>query len=177
MSVAIAVLAIVVLVAAGLAIAIIKLARRRSEPAPDIEWCRRFTTARYRPMERLLHRDDYEFLKAQPGFDAEIGRRLEKARRTIFRKYLRSLSRDFERLMAAAAVVMTNSHEDRPELARVLFLHRVAFAWAMCQVRVRLALNGIGIGTVDIRPLVDVLESARARLPLHPPAAVHITAA
>ena len=146
MSLALAVLAIVVLiVAAGLALTITKLARRNPEHTPDFEWCRQFTTARYRPMERLLQGDDYEFLEAQPGFDPEIARRLERARRAIFKRYLRSLSRDFERLVAAAAAVMTISHEDRPELARALFYQRIAFAWAMGQVRFRLVLNGMGL--------------------------------
>lgn len=164
MNLALAVVAFVVLlVAAGFAYTITKLVRRKPEPAPDLAWCRQFTTARYRPMERLLRGDDYEFLAAQPGFDPRIARSLEKTRRRIFKRYLRSLGRDFDRLMSAAALVIANSAQDRPELARVLLQYRLAFAVAMLQVRCRLVLNGLGVGTVDVKPLVDALESVRSQ--------------
>ncbi|HWR50223.1 MAG TPA: hypothetical protein VN428_03895 [Bryobacteraceae bacterium] len=177
MNLALAVVALAILiVAAGFAYVITKLARRKPEPAPDLDWCRQFTTARYRPMERLLRSEDFDFLAAQPGFDPGIGRELEKTRRRIFKRYLRSLGRDFDRLMSAAALVMTQSQEDRPELARILLQHRVGFAWAMAGVRCRLVLNGMGIGTVDVKPLVDAIESARARFTLDAPQPIRMAA-
>jgi hypothetical protein len=177
MNLAFAVVALIILiVAAGFAITITKLARRKPEPAPDLAWCRQFTTARYRPMERLLRGDDYDFLAAQPGFDPKIARKLEKTRRHIFQRYLRSLGRDFDRLMSAAALVMTHSAEDRPDLARVLLQHRLAFAWAMTQVRCRLVLNGMGIGTVDVKPLIEAIENARARFALEAPRPIRMAA-
>src|SRR5512138_3272273 len=50
---------------------------------------------KYRPMERLLQRDDFRFLASQPGFSPRLGRRFRRERRRIFRAYFRSLKRDF----------------------------------------------------------------------------------
>src|SRR5688500_7728052 len=88
------------------------------------DWLDKFSVARYRPMERLLSDDDYEFLSAQPGYDPSIARRLKSERRQIFRIYLRHLSEDFSRLHHAARLMLIYSPEDRPELARTLMLQR-----------------------------------------------------
>src|SRR5215471_20655160 len=57
-----------------------------------------FSLARYEPMGRLLAEEDFVFLAAQPGYRPEIGAKLRRERRQIFRLYLRELSRDFHRL-------------------------------------------------------------------------------
>jgi hypothetical protein len=165
MSTALAIAAVsIVLLAVGFLAVVVGFARRKPEAAPDLDWCRTFSLARYRPMERLFVQEDYEFLSSQPGFKPEIYRRLQAERRRVFRRYLRSLSRDFDLLLGAAKTLILNSVEDRPDLAKMLMRQRLVFSYALATVHVRLALQGLGLGTVDVRPLVGALDALRMEL-------------
>jgi len=137
---------------------------RNKNPAASPEWCRDFSIARYRPMERLFVEEDYDFLASHPGFHPGISRKLRAERRRIFRHYLRCLRRDFDRLLAAAKLVLVHAAKDRPELATLLFKQRLVFQYAMFMVEVRLGFQALGLGTVDVRGLVASLESMRDQL-------------
>ncbi len=141
-----------------------RLARARSAAKADIAWLREFSAARYRPMERLLAHEDYDFLSAQPSFRPAICRRLQAERRRIFRAYVRAVSQDFGRLMAAGHAMVALAAEDRPGLALVLLRRRLAFNCALLAVRWRLALSAIAIGQVGVRPLIDALDGLRRDL-------------
>ncbi len=143
------------------------VARERKETADlGLEWCRDFSAANYRPMERLFSEADYEFLAAQPGFSPKIRRKLHVERQRLFRTYLRCLSRDFDRLFAVAKLLLLHAPQDRPDLARALLKHRVFFWYAMAAVECRLLLHQLGIGKVDVQPLVSALERLRDQLRL-----------
>jgi hypothetical protein len=141
------------------------MVRDLSLPA-NPEWLRNLTVARYRPMERLLDERDFEFLAGQPGISAALVRSLRAERRKIFRSYLRSLSRDFGRVCAAIRHLMLYSSHDRPDLAMVLARQRFAFAMGLMGAEVRLAMHACGWSGVslDVRGLVDALESMRREL-------------
>ncbi len=156
--------AAVLLITAALAAIIAHLLRARRTNPVDIEWCRNFSTARYRPMERLFVEEDYEFLSAQPGFSPAVYRRLQAERRRVFRQYLKALGRDFDRLMAAAKMLVVHAAEDRPDLAKVLMRQKLVFTYALASVHCRLILSGLGLGRVDVRPLVRALDGLRMEL-------------
>lgn len=141
-----------------------RLISREKEAPADLEWCREFSIARYRPMERLFVEEDYDFLAAQPGFHPRISRKLQAERRRVFRHYLRCLRRDFDRLTTAAKMVLVHASQDRPDLATTLMKQRLVFNYAMLVVECRLALQTLGIGTVDVRRLVSSLEAMRDQL-------------
>jgi len=143
-----------------------RLMAREKDARADLEWCRDFSIARYRPMERLFVEEDYDFLAAQPGFHPKISRKLQAQRRTVFRHYLRCLKRDFDRLSTAAKMVLMHAPQDRPDLAAMLMKQRVIFSYAMVMVEVRLGLQSLGIGHVDVRRLVASLEAMREQLRL-----------
>lgn len=153
-----------VLAAAAFVFLLRGLLSRREAPKADLEWCRQFSAARYRPMERLFAAEDYEFLAAQPGFHPKIYRKLQESRREVFRHYLRCLSRDFDRLSAAVKLLLLQSPQDRPDLASSLLKQRMIFTCAIAMVRCRLALQTVGIGTVDVRGVVAALEAMRNQL-------------
>jgi hypothetical protein len=54
--------------------------------------------------------------------------------------------------------------QDRPDLARNILKQRLMFSWALWGVEVRLALQTVGLGTVDVRGLVGAMESMREQL-------------
>ncbi len=134
---------------------------------------RKYDPNRYQPMLRLLAPEDFDFLASQPGFRPEIARKLRNQRRRVLRMYLRSLSKDFAMLHARARRIMTAAPEEHHELVGVLMRQRVTFWRARCVVEMRLALDWLHLGTVDVRPLLGALEQMRAelRLPAPTPAA------
>jgi hypothetical protein len=173
-----ALLVAAVLVAAA-ALGFVFLFRRlisgERDPRASLEWCSRFSVEKYRPMERLFFDEDYDFL-AHAGAPVSIGKRLRVARRRIFRQYLRCLSRDFDRLYAAAKFLLLHSPQDRPDLAWALLKQRLIFRYAMATVQYRLVLQPLGIGAVDVRGLVSALESMRDQLRQLAPRMEHLAA-
>ncbi len=141
-----------------------RLVARGGAEEPDLAWSSEFSIAKYRPMERLFLEEDYDFLAAQPGFHPRISRKLQAERRRVFRHYLRCLRRDFDRLSTTAELLLLHAQQDQPELARSLVKQRLLFNLAMAMVRSRLMLQSLGIGSVDVRRLVDAVESMRDQL-------------
>jgi hypothetical protein len=142
----------------GFAALFMRLRTHRGTAPASPEFVARFSVARYRPMQRLLAEEDYEFLAAQPGYDRAIARRLRQRRRSVFRKYLRGMARDFDRLYAAAKQIAVYSERDRKDLLVLLVRQKVAFECGLALIHMRLALHAIGMAPVDVRGLIDALE-------------------
>ena len=119
---------------------------------------------RYQPMERLLAEEDLAFLKSQPGYRAEMGARWKRERRRIFRLYLAELKADFRRLHAQARELVAASGADSAPLMEVLMKQQFTFMIATTALEFRLALQWIGIGKVDITPLIQMVEAMRVDL-------------
>jgi ribosomal protein L20 len=126
-------------------------------------------------MTRLLREKDFKFLAAQPGFSPQLGRRFRAARRQVFRSYLRILRKDFRRAASACWILMIRAADDRQDLAKILIRQHLMFALAVFAVEGRLLLHavGVGTGTVDVRGLLESLETVQSqmRLVLTPPQA------
>ena len=155
--------------------AILLLVRRLTAPGTisecDPDWLANFSTATYRPMQRLLSDTDLKYLASQPGITASTVKQLRRERRRIFRAYLRNLVRDFHRLHLAARMTLLYASEDRPDLAQVLLRQRAIFTWAVLKVEVRLTLHAAGLGPVDVSGLIGALEDMRMNVGAFNPAA------
>ena len=130
----------------------------------SVDWINELSAVRYRPMERLLGEEDYRFLASHPGFDRKSLRRIRTERRRVFREYLACLSRDFSLVGTALRLMMMYSAQDRPDLAGILYKQQALFAFRMLGVQWRLALNSVGMGSVDVSGLVGAMESMRLEL-------------
>jgi hypothetical protein len=130
----------------------------------SVDWINDLSIARYRPMERLLSDEDYRFLAEQPGVSKKTLRRLRSERRKIFRGYLACLSKDFSLVGAALRLMMMYSAQDRSDLAGILYKQQALFAVGMLAVQWRLTLHACGLGSVDVRGLVQAMESMRLEL-------------
>lgn len=157
-------------VAAGAGLAFLFLFRHLLRPVapPSREWLAEFSVARYWPMMRLLDREDYEFLAAEPGFRPRIARILHTKRRGIFRDYLRNLRRDFNRLHSLAKLNLLHAPEDRPDLARDLLKARWSLWYALACAYTRLAFEPFGARPADLRDLLGALDSLCCRLQAGP---------
>jgi hypothetical protein len=115
-------------------------------------------------MLRLLDEQDFLLLRSQPGFTPEMTERVRLQRCQIFRQYLFSLNSDFQQTVAFLKMLMAQSSQDRPELARLLVRTQVLFALGMLLVRLRLFLYRWGLAKVDISPLIAMFDFVRDKL-------------
>jgi hypothetical protein len=123
-----------------------------------------FSIARYEPMGRLLCDEDLEFLKAQPGYTAEIGREFSRERRRIFRLYLRELAADFRRLHAHARAAVASLSAEHSPLVGTLLRQQVRFRYEMAAVELKLTLSWAGVGSIDARGLIEALAAMQAEI-------------
>jgi hypothetical protein len=148
-------------VAACFVVAFQRLASRVDATQCTTEWLDGLSLERYSVMERLLKQSDLDYLAAQPGYKPEIGARLMAERRDIFAMYLGQLIRDFNQLAAVGKLMIIYSAQDKEEFARSLFRQQVRFYYAVCFVRVELALYPVRHTGADVRRLVDALTAMR----------------
>ncbi len=153
---------------AGLAWWLVRMILRKRRPsAPwSIEDPGEFSLDRYQPMSRLLADEDLQFLKAQPGYRAAMGVRWKRERLRIFRLYLAELKQDFHRLHAQARELVAHSEADSADLIHVLMKQQIRFLGATTALEFRLMLHQIGIGKIDVAPLLKLIEAMRADLTL-----------
>lgn len=123
-----------------------------------------FSIARYEPMGRLMCDEDLLFLKAQPGYTAEIGKKFSRARRRIFRLYLRQLALDFHRLHAHARVAVASLSAEHSSLVGMLLRQQVRFWYEMAAIEMKLSVSWAGLGSIDARGLVESLGNMQAEI-------------
>jgi hypothetical protein len=132
-------------------------AYKSSDAQQEVE----FSAARYEPMARLLENDDLLFLKSQPGFRPEMGKKFNRERRRIFRMYLRDLSNDFYRLHAHARAVAASLPADHAPLLGMLIRQQLRFWYEMAAIEMRLSL---GVSSINVRGLVDAIAGMQSEI-------------
>lgn len=153
---------------------------RRLAAAPQVSLepadVSRLLSDRYRPMGRLLAPADALFLASHPAASAKQVRQFRSRRRKIFRAYLRSMVKDFNRISGAIKLLLATSEEDNPELATAVIKQQIIFQFALAAVQCRLVLHACGLGTVDVGGLTAVLDGMRLELSRLMPAPAAIPA-
>lgn len=132
--------------------------------ASDVGGLGEFSIEKYRAMQRLLSREDFEFLSDQPGFSPRAAVRFRAKRRRILRLYLADLGRDFGNIYAVAKLCLLHSTQDRPGLALALLREKWTFNYAIALAHVRLMLQPLGLTRLDTRALVDVVDAMYGHL-------------
>ena len=123
-----------------------------------------FNASRYEPMAQLLADDDFLFLQSQPGYTPEIGKKFRSDRRRIFRGYLAALRSDFNVLHTQARALAAGlPAEYAPLIGNILRQQRV-FTMRMVQIEFGLALDRLGLGSVNAGVLVDMVSSMQSQL-------------
>ena len=149
-------------------LAVIALIRRLGYSSSTLpvtaEWIEDLSADRYRPMLRLLDAADIDFLRSQPGFTRTMEVTLRAQRCRIFRGYLKCLDNDFSRVCLALKLVMTQSAQDRPDLAAALVQQQVMFASGLLSAHFRLLLYRYGVCSVDCSNLVQMFDAMSGEL-------------
>jgi hypothetical protein len=163
------------LISTGLAVMLIvvlrQMANTKRKLPETVQWIETLSVERYRPMLRLLDREDLSFLKAQPGFHPAMAKRLRRQRCDIFRGYLRHLCSDFQLTCAALKLIMLHAPVDRPDLASILLRAQASFVFGLMQIHISLALYRLGLANVDVRNLVQLFDGMQLELRSLVPAA------
>jgi hypothetical protein len=123
-----------------------------------------FTMARYEPMAQLLNGEDLQFLKAQPGFRPELGKKFSQERRRIFRLYLQELAHDFHRLHAHARAVVGSLPADQSPLVGLLMRQQLRFWYEMIAIETRLSLGMVEACSIHARQLVEAIATMHAEI-------------
>ena len=129
-----------------------------------VDWIEELSIERYRPMLRLLSSEDVRFLLLQPGCTHATLARFRRERCQIFRRYLRMLEDDFQRVVMALKVVMAQSERDRPDLASALLESQIRFGTCKLKVECRVLLYRWGLGQVDVKGLLAIFDAVRLDL-------------
>jgi hypothetical protein len=138
------------------------LRNTRRDNAPPEPLTDESLAARYRPMFRLL--DEADCNTVNGGFHSRISLwRFRFERRSLFRAYLLNLGADHARIVAAIRDLLVQSELDRPDLAKALCQCRIRFAMSMFSVECNLLRHTLGIGTVDVRGLVNAVEGLQVQ--------------
>jgi hypothetical protein len=119
--------------------------------------------ARYEPMARLLSDEDLDFLKAQPGFRPEVGKKFMRDRRRIFRLYLQELAKDFHRLHRQTRELVAALPEEHSALVGVLLRSQARFWYEMAALEMKLSFYWVA-SPVDGRALVEAISSMHAEI-------------
>jgi hypothetical protein len=123
-----------------------------------------FSPARYAPMARLMSDEDLLFLRSQPGFRPEIGKKFSRERRRIFRMYLQELARDFHRLHAHAREVAASLPADHAPLVSMLIRQQMRFWFEMTAIEMRLSLGWTATAATQARGLIEALSAMHAEI-------------
>jgi hypothetical protein len=123
-----------------------------------------YSPVRLAPMQRLLASEDFEYLKSQPGYKPEIASQLRARRVTVFKKYLGSMSTEFNQLHRTLRVLTLHAPSDRSEITKLLLEQRILFSVRMMQVDVRLTFYAFGMKPVDVSGLVQSIDAMRQQV-------------
>jgi hypothetical protein len=155
-----------VLLGVVFAVLLTRLSYRSRKSVIPADWDIVHVASRYKPMERLLDAVDFRFLQSEPGYSRRMARRLRAQRVEILRGYARSMGRDFTRVSNALKLVMVHASVDRSALAGLLLKQRLLFSMNMMSLEARVTLHSFGLSVpqVDVRGLVESLDTMRTQL-------------
>lgn len=130
---------------------------RRSRPDEEC------SLERYRPLARLLAREDADFLR-QNTICPKVAARWERSQGRIIRLYLKELAADFHRLHANARVLVAESPEQYAGLVPFLFRQQFTFWRTLAMIELRWALGGWKVGKIPLEELVRVIEAIQREI-------------
>jgi hypothetical protein len=130
-----------------------RMVASESVPLPET---REFSLDYYRPMGRLLNREEQEALAVLGGSKRQI-QQLRQSRRRVFRCYLADLQADFSRLHLEARILFRDSATDRPDLAAELVRQYLRFHSQIAMIQLELAAHAMGLDPVNVAPVLAPL--------------------
>jgi hypothetical protein len=118
----------------------------------------------YLPMTRILDPREFEESRALAGVGSAEFSRFRASRLAAFRSYLNDMRLDFKRIEFKMRYLMLAASHDQADL--VVSLNRVksSFQLQLIRVEFQLFLFRFGWASVDVQPLVQMLEQLEGPL-------------
>jgi len=153
----IGVMAIAIVLTAGLVVVRLKGYRSTRSDSPALE------PPSYEPLARLMSTQDAEFLRRQPcGVELEAD--WDRARRRVIRLFLNEIVAEFRTLHGQARGLVAEAPEQYADLAQTLMSQQFAFWRIMAGIEIRLLLGRFRIGANEGRALTEMLDAIRAEI-------------
>jgi hypothetical protein len=118
----------------------------------------------YRPMTRILDPRDLDQTRTLSGISASDFARFRARRIQAFRAYLNDMRLDFNRIEFKLRYLMLAASEDQAEIVVALNRVKSSFQWQLLRVEFQLFLFRFGYSSVDVAPLVEMLEQLESSL-------------
>ena len=129
----------------------------------------------YRPMTRILDPREFDHARSLSGVGASDFARFRKTRIVAFRSYMNDMRLDFNRIEFKMRYMMLAASKEEAQLVLRLNQVKSSFQLQLLRVEVQLILFRFGWASVDIEPLVQLLEQLEAAL-IHRPTAAAASA-
>ena len=156
----VALASVTILVAAAIALTWLSNSAPRAPETcygADADFLDNFSLRSYRPMIRLAARLDRDFLVQIHG--PRLADCYRGIQRQVLREYLKTVSKDYNRLYAIANARSTRAASDTGDLSMALFEQQMSFIFLMWGIEARLLLEPILPGPIDLNPLVRYVEN------------------
>lgn len=118
----------------------------------------------YRPMTRILDPRELEACRSLPGVAAADFARFRAARLAAFRHYLQEMRLDFNRIEFKLRYLMLAASHEEAELVASLNRVKTSFQMQLIRVEFQLVLFRFGLASVQVQPLVDMLDQFESTL-------------
>lgn len=122
----------------------------------------------YRPMSKILDPREMDACRSLRGLSSSDFARFRAARISAFRRYLREMTLDFRRIEFKLRYLMLAASKDEAELVTSLNRIKSNFQVQLMRVRLQVWLFQFGWGSIDIQPLVNLLDQMDASLMRRP---------
>ena len=134
---------------------------------PDLTRLADSPEEKYASMSRLFSARDLQFLRAQPGYTAQIEADFRRRRADVFHLYLRAMQRDFEAIHAAARMMAAHGLGG-PELSGRLVELPLLFRRTVMMARWQVFLyrNGWAAPSISLSPAVEAMFQLRGHVDL-----------
>ena len=123
----------------------------------DTSFLEDFAFHGYRPMMRLAAQTDRRYVSTTLGVPLAASYR--KVQRELLRQYLREAARDFSRLYSIANAHSVAAVSDPGDLSMAVLEQQMTFILLIWAVETRLLLDGILPFAVDLKPVINSIET------------------
>ena len=124
----------------------------------------------YRPMTRILDSREFQHARSLSGVSPYDFARFRKTRISAFRSYLNEIRLDFNRIEFKMRYLMLAASKDEAQMVLNLNQIKSSFQLQLLRIEFQLFLFRFGWASVDISPLVEMLEQLEGALIRRPSA-------
>lgn len=122
----------------------------------------------YLPMTRILDASELEVARELAGERTADFERFRRARIMAFQSYLSDMRLDFHRIEFKMHYLLLSASQQEADLVGKLNSLKAKFRYQLLRIEIKLIFFRLGIGTIEIEPLVLMLQQFEENLMRRP---------